>query len=287
MAYNTGTSPTLAELITAKFIPQTYSKNVIMHTKSNLVVADSVNHEWQDDLQYGSVVNISAFNEGSDTEVTPGTEPTPVDSAGTPASLTVNKWRQITHEISKMSKIQSFADYFGKAAKSQSYTLAKRVDTDLGALFSALSSSSVYGAQGQTMTDEIILAIMETLDEADVPEENRVIIGDPSMRVDMLQIDKFVRMDYQREAVVSKGKIGDIYNMPVRITNNLTAVSSGTGHYGAMLQREALALAIQANPSSQVIPMPWKFITRITTDVIYGVGQIRTTFGKSFYTRKS
>ena len=285
MAYNTGTDPTLAELITAKFIPEKYSKDVIMHTQSALVIAESVNHEYQPDLTYGSVVNIASFSEGSDTEVTPGTEPTPVDSAGTPASLTVNKWRQVTHEISKMSKIQSYADYFDKAAQSQAYVLAKRVDTELGALFSTLAGSSVYGSDGQTMTDDIILAIIETLDEADVPADNRFIIGDPSMRVDMLKIDKFVRTDYVRDGVVASGQIGMIYNMPVKITNNLTAAT--TGNYGAILHRDALGVVIQSNPTSQIIPMPWKFITRITTDVIFGVAELRDTFGKAFYTRKS
>jgi hypothetical protein len=285
MAYNTGTDPTLAELITGKFIPEKYSKDVIMHTKSALIVADSVNRDYQSDLQYGSVVNIAAFSEGSDSEVTPGTEPTPVDSTGTPASLTINKWRQITHEISKMSKIQSYADYFGKCAQSQAYTLAKRIDTDLGALFSALSSNSVYGSDGQTMDDNIILAIMEGLDEADVPTESRVIIGDPGMRVDMLKIDKFIRNDYTKGGVVASGQIGDIYNMPVRITNNLTAAT--TGNYGVMMHKEALGLVIQSQPDANIVPQPWKFRTLIITDVIYGVGEIRDTFGRAFYTRKS
>jgi hypothetical protein len=54
-----------------------------------------------------------------------------------------------------------------------------------------------------------------------------------------------------------------------------------------MMHKEALGLVIQAQPDAKIIPMPWKFITRITTDVIYGVGEIRDTFGKAFYTHKS
>ncbi len=53
MAYNTGTDPTLAELITADFIPTKFSKDVIMHTQSALVIADSVNSEYRKDLPYG------------------------------------------------------------------------------------------------------------------------------------------------------------------------------------------------------------------------------------------
>lgn len=284
MPYNTGTDPTLAELITAGFIPTKFSKDVIMHTKSNLVIGDSVNKDYRDDLVFGYTVTIPVFSEVSDAEVTPGTELTPGDSAGTPATITVDQWRGVAHEISEMAKIQSLADYMSNVAESQSYTLAKRIDTTLGARFSALSGSSVYGADGQTMTDEIILAIIEGLDEADVPEP-RVMIGDPSMRVDMLLIDKFVRNDYVRNPVVPTGKIGDIYNMEVKITNNLTAAT--TGNYGVIMHRDALALVVQSNPDSKVIPMPWKHIIKIQAKVIFGTAEIRDTFGKSFYTRKS
>ena len=286
MAYNTGTEPTLAELISAGFIPAKFSKDVIMHTKSALVVADCVNRKYDADLKYGYTVTLPVFSEASDAEVTPGTKLTPSDSAGTPATLTVNKWRGVAHEISEMSRIQSFADYFGQCSKSQAYTIAKRVDTDLGYLFSTLASSSVYGADGQEFTDDIVLAMVQILDEADVPDDGeRVIIGDPSTRIDVLKIDKFIRTDYVRTPVVPTGKIGDIYNMPVRITNNLTATT--TGNYGVMMHRDALGLAMQDNPSSEVIPMPWEHRTIIQTKVIYGVGEIRDTFGKAFYTHKN
>ena len=256
-----------------------------MHTKSALVIADSVNTDYRKDLQYGYNVTIPVFSEVTDAEVTPGTELTPGDSAGTPVTLTVNKWRGVAHEISQMSKIESYADYFGKCAQSQAYRIAKRVDIDLGALFSALNSSSVYGADGQTMTDDIILALMETLDEADVPAETRVIIGDPSTRADMLMIDKFIKTDYVRTPVVGSGVFGDIYGMSCRWTNNLTAAT--TGNYGVMMHRDALGLVMQDEPTPEIIPMPWQHRVLIQTKVIYGVGELRDTFGKSFYTRKS
>ncbi len=169
------------------------------------------------------------------------------------------------------------------ASKSQAYRIAKRVDLDLSALFSALSSTSTYGADGQTLTDDIILDIMQTLDEADVPDDGtRVIIGDSSTRVDMLKIDKFVRNDYVRNPAIATGQIGDIYNMKVKITNNLTAAT--TGNYGVMMHKDALGLVIQANPKSEVIPMPWEHRIILQTKIIYGVAEIRDTFGKSFYT---
>ena len=283
MAYNTGTDPTLAEEITGYFIPENFSKQTLMHTMSNLVVAASVNTAYRSDLHVGSVVYIPVWSEGSAAEVTPGTELTASDLVGTGVSITVNKWYGTRIEESEMMNVQDHVGYLEKGAQSCGYTIAKKVDTDLGALFSTLYSSSVYGADGQTFTDEIVRTLMENLDEGDVPEDDRVIIGDPSMKSDLLNIDKFVRNDYVRGGAIETGQFGNIYNMKVKITNNLT--DAGTGNYGVMMHRDALGLVLQKDPYSQKIPMPWKHMTVYQVKVIYGVAELRDTFGRAFYTR--
>jgi len=283
MAYNSGSDPTLAELITAKFIPEVFSKDVIMHTKSNLVCANLFNTHWKDQLRKGYKVSIPVFSEASTTEVTPGTEPTAGDLAGTAVSITVDNWYESSAEISDLIETEMYADYLKGAAESCAYAISKKIDTSIGALFATLGSSSVYGSDGQDFTDDIFLALVETLDEADVPDDNRSLIGDPSMRADMLKIDKFVRADYVREAVPT-GKIGTLYNCGVYITNNLTAAT--TGNYGVLAHRDALGVVIQKNPRSRVYDMGYKFITKVIVDAAWGVGEIRDTFGKAFYTRK-
>tara|TARA_Y100000310_G_C20520124_1_gene733226 strand:- start:191 stop:1048 length:858 start_codon:yes stop_codon:yes gene_type:complete len=285
MAYNSGTDPTLAELITAKFVPEKFSKDVLMHTMSNLVVASRVNTVYRDDLRDGYKVSIPVMTEATDTEVTPGTVPTARDTASSPVSITVDQWREASVEISDMANIEDTVGYLDFAAKSCAYRVAKRVDTTLGALFSALSGGSIYGSDGQTLDDDAILAMMQGLDESDVPEDDRSMILDPSSKVDLLKIDKFVRNDYVRESAIPTGKFGNIYNMGVFITNNLTAAT--TGNYGVMMHRDALGLAIQRNPRSQIIRIPQEFRTLAMVDVIFGVAELRDTFGKAFYTRSS
>ena len=284
MAYNAGTVPTLAQEITGKYVPEIFSKNVIVHTKSNLVIANAVNTEYRAELKFGSVVNIPLLSEVTTAEVTPGTESTAINAVGTPTSLTINKWRVAALEESEMMAIEDNVGYLEKAAESCAYAIAKDVDTALGALFSTLSGSSVQGTDGQTLTDDIIIALMETLDEADVPDDgNRVLIADPSSKADLLKIDKFVRNDYVRNPVVATGQFGNIYNLKVLITNNLTATT--TGNYGVMMHKDALGLVIQQDPLTQRIPMPWVHKVKYQVKIIYGVAELRDTFGKAFYTR--
>ena len=285
MAYNTGSDPTLAELITAKFVPEMFSKEVIMHTKSNLVCVSAFNTSFRDNLRKGYKVSIPVFSEGSATEVTPGTEPTASDLAGTAVSITVDNWYQAAVEVSDLIEVEQEADYLAGGSESCAYTISKKIDTSVGVLFSTLSASSVYGADGQTFTDEIFRALVETLDESDVPDENRVLIGDPSMKSDLLDIPKFIAVDYVRTPSVPTGMFGMLYNAKVLTTNNLTAAT--TGNYGVYAHRDAIGIVIQSNPRSRVWDMGYKFITKIIVDAAWGADEIRDSFGKSFYTRSS
>ena len=150
----------------------------------------------------------------------------------------------------------------------------------LAGIYLANIASNVITSTGGS--DAIFLALVETLDEADVPDSPRFLIGDPSMKVDILKVDKFVSSDYTRQ-VVPTGKIGVIYNADVYITNNL--VDAGTGNYGVYAHRDAIGVVIQKNPRVRVWDMGYKFITKIIVDAAWGADEIRDTFGKCFYTR--
>jgi len=178
LAYNDGGDPTLVELISRYWVPKIYSKNVIEHTKSNLVVAASVNVEYRREMSFGDQVYIPVTTEPSTGEVTAGTELTAQDVTTTGTSLTINKWRGVRTEASEIMKVEDHVGYLDKSAKSCAYAIAKNVDTDLGALFSSLYTSlGTYGTDGQTLSDDIILAVMEVLDEADVLTHSDTIKG--------------------------------------------------------------------------------------------------------------
>jgi len=283
MPYNDGSDPTLAELITSKFVPEIFSKDVIMHTMSNLVCAPSFNTTYTNKLKMGYKISIPVFTEATATEVTPGTEPTAQDLRGTAATVTVDNWYESSAEISDLIEIEQEADWLAGAAKSCAYAIAKKIDTSIGVLFSTLGGSTVYGSDGQTFTDDIFRALVQTLDEADVPDSERVLIGDPSMKSDLLAIDKFITVDYVKTPIVPTGMFGTLYNSQVKITNNLTATT--TGNYGVYAHKDAIGIAIQKTPRSRIWDLGYKFITKVICDAAWGADEIRDTFGKSFYTR--
>ncbi len=283
MAYNTGSDPTLAELITSKFVPEVFSKEALMHTMSRLVCVNAFNTSWRNQLVKGYKVNIPVFSEGSATEVTPGTEPTAQDLRGSAVAITVDQWYEASAEISDLIEIEQQADYMSGAAKSCGYQIQKKIDTTTNALFSTLSSSSVHGADGQTFTDKIFRALVQTLDESDVPDDDRSLIGDASTKADLLDIPKFISVDYVKTPAVPAGMVGQLYGCSCYFTNNLTAAT--TGSYGVYAHKDAIGIVLQKTPRSRIWDMGYKFITKIIVDAAWGVGEIRDTFGKAFYTR--
>lgn len=287
MAYTSGTDPTYTELESAMFIPTLWSMQVIQHVQSNLVTVPLINSSYQRELRYGHTINIPVMSEVTATEVTPGSEHTVVNAASaSPKTITVDKWYAATIETSDFNDIQNRPDYMAEAAKSCGYAIAKQIDLQVCAYFDDLAgvSGDGYGSDGQTLTDDIILALMEYLDAGDVPDDGqRVIIGDASSKVDLLKIDKFIRNDYVRNPVVATGKFGDIYNMGFYTTQNLT--DSTIGSFGVMMHRDAIGIVIQETPRARRFELPAEFVTKYCVDAIWGIGELRDTFGQAFYTR--
>ena len=285
MAYNTGTDPLLSELISRKFIPEIFSKDVLMHTMSHLVVANAFTHKYQSALRKGTKVWIPVMTEIGATEVTPGTQPTAQDASTTAKSITITEWYETSVDVSPLGEIEDAVGYLAEGAKAAAYAIDKQIDTFVAALIASLNSTpGVYGADGQTFTDTIFRALVEQLDQDDVPDEGRFLIGDPSMKSDMLNIDKFVRGDFIGGQPTTNGKFGTLYNAQILITKNLATAS--TGNYGVYSHPSAIGVAIQKGPNSKFWDLGWQFQHMVIVDAAYGAAELRDTFGVSFYTRK-
>jgi hypothetical protein len=281
-------TPTGAD--TAGFVPELWANKIIDAMQNQLVCMDAVDFiGWQIGLKKGDTVNIPITNHVTATEVVVGTKASALDPAtGTKIQLVMNQWYEAPIDIDTMTIAQSQVDWRSIAQKEAAYSVDKKIDYYVASLFSTLNGSSVYGADGQTLTDDILLYLKQTLDEADVPlDGNRSLIVDPSGLVDILKIDKFIQQQYSANSgAVKNGTVGTtpIYGCTVRVTNNLVAAT--TGNYGVMLHSGAIAGAIQ-------VQTPWekKFEelhqVRYQAEALWGAVETRDTFGIPFYTRKS
>ena len=279
---------TPANLDTYKYIPEIFSRNVEEAAKDNLVAWDAINTQWREDLTMGDTLYIPKTNTVTATEVTVGTKGTSLDPMATAAvTLSIDQWYEAPVDIDYMSSLQSQADVAEYAQTECAYAIKVAIDSSVCALFDTLGgySTSGYGSDGQTLDDDILLYLKETLDEANVPFADRSLIIDPSGLADILKIDKLVSQDYvAKKGAITNGIIGNsVYGCVVRVTNNLTAAT--TGAYGCMLHKKALGGAAQIQKS-------WKkefeelHQTRYHSEALWGVVEVRNDFGVPFFTRK-
>jgi len=276
-----------AGLDTNKFIKEIFSKNVLIALKNKLVVVPVVNHTYESELVMGDTLYIPQTNVVTATEVTIGTEGVQKNPYNTAAkTLTVNQYWEAPITIDYMSRRQSQVNLVSNAENESAYAISKKIDGTLCDLFASLNGGTVRGTDGSAWTDDILIAAVEEMDEDDIPEENRVWISDPSVKADILKIDKFVRQDYfASDAVVTGMFRKDIYGAPLLVTNNLTAVTSGTGNYGVYMHKDALAIAIQENMDVDRVEQPLKHQIVINTTALWGVTELRDTAGVPIYTR--
>lgn len=273
-------------LDTDKFIPEIFSRNVLMALKSRLVVVPTVNHSYESELVLGDTLYIPRSQTVTATEVTVGTEGPQTDPQTTALTLTIDKWYEAPSTVDYMSRRQSQVNLVALAETESGYAISKKIDSTLCDLFSSLNGGTVRGTDGSAWTDDVLIAAVEEVDEADVPEENRVWVSDPSVKADIMKIDKFVRADYfAADAIPTGGFRKDIYGAPLLVTNNLTAVSSGTGSYGAYYHKDAMAIAIQENMSVDRVEQPLRHQIVINTTALWGVVELRDTSGVPIYTR--
>lgn len=289
MAWPTDRRPD--DALTGEFVPQVWSAKVIDHVRSNLCSLKVVNTDFREQMTMGDKIWIPVTTELTATTVdvtTTGVFTNMNTTAGTTAEfVTIDHWKEAPVQIDDSVKRQTqVGGLLEKMADNAAYAIEKAIDAEVHALYAGLASSAAYGADGQTFTDDILIALMEILDEADVPRMNRSLVGDPSMLADCYKIDKFMTYDYSKNPLGTQGGYrGTVvaYDLPIYITNHLTAAS--TGNYGCLLHRDAIGLVIQSMPDVEKWRAQDRHSDIVNVSAMWGEDELRDTFGKAFYTR--
>jgi hypothetical protein len=274
-----------------EYIPQQWSAKIIEAVQSNLVCVGAVNTTWKTEIAKGDKVWIpvgSGLTSGH-VDVTADMGGNMNTNFGAAAVyITIDKWDECPVQIDDGTKAQTqVTDLVAVLGKRAGYELAKAIDTDVNSMFYGGGTGLTgtwAGSDGQTFGDDLLIALMEGLDEADVPRTDRSLIVDPSCLADMYKIDKFVHKDYNQTLT---GEIGRTpYGDTILITNNLTAVG-GTGNYGALIHKDAIGLALQQTPTIENFRWALRHSDVINVSAIWGCDVLRPTFGNYFFTRKA
>ena len=285
----------------ANFIPEIWSKDAKIAVEANLVLAKRVNRQFESELQVGDTLHIPDVSNMSVSDKSAGTDVTFETITEGETQVVINKHKYAAFKLEDIVKVQANQDLMARYTDRMGYGLAKKVDSDLGALYTDLGQT--VGSQGSAVTDANLRRAIQYLDDADAPSGDRTWVVKPAAMSDILGIDKFVRADAvgylasmspivratlergEFNPAEVKGYFGQIYGLAVFVSTNLA--SSGTSpitYHNLLFHRDAFVLVMQQDIRVQVDYNIRSLADEVVADCIYGVKTFRSTFAVDYLT---
>jgi N4-gp56 family major capsid protein len=271
------------------FIPELWSDEIIAAYKANLVVAPlvtKINHVGKK----GDSIHIPRPNRQSASLKEGDKEVTLIIPTHNELNVIIDKHYEYSVLIEDIVDIQALDSMRRFYTDDAGYALAKRVDTDLLELAQLIGgnegldyvnaadiggdgTTAYDGSNASVITDAGIRNALQTLDDADTPMDNRVLIVPPVEKNNLLGIARYTEQAFVGSGEsIRNGQIGDIYGTPVFVSTNCpTAVSTDDARIATLMHKEAYILAEQMTVRSQTQYKQEFLADLMTSDTVYGV----------------
>ena len=292
----------------ATFIPEIWSDEVRAQYEKSLVLANLVKKMGMTGKK-GDTINIPAPVRGTATAKAAGTAVSIQSDTEENVAVLIDKHFEYSRLIEDITATQALTSLHQFYTQDAGYALARQVDSDLHALgkevgneaSSYVNDNSYYvdASTGLTQyaadtvtasdvfTDAGFRALIQKMDDADVPFDNRCFVIPPSLRNAIMGIDRYVSSDFVSGAPVQNGKIGNLYGIDVFVSTNC-AVSEAAADNTAntndlkaalLLHKDTFVLAEQMGVRSQT-QYKQEFLANLyTADQLYGVKVLRPESG--------
>ena len=276
------------------FIPELWSDEIIAAYKQNLVMANLVS-KMSFKGKKGDTLHIPKPTRGNAAVKAAATAVTIQADAETEIQVLVNKHYEYSRFIEDITETQALSSLRQFYTADAGYALARQVDTDLiqlgrgaqGGNGTIAYDKAVIASDGTTLytggneaaiTDAGIRKVIQTLDDADVPMDNRCLVLPPVARNVMMGLARFTEQAFVGEVgggnTIRNGQIGNVYGVMVYVSTNCET-ATGDARIGMMFHKDAFVLAEQLGVRSQTQYKQEYLGTLFTSDMLYGVKELR------------
>ena len=292
----------------AKFIPQIWSDEIRAAYEKNLILANLVKKMSMTGKK-GDTIHVPAPIRGNANLKAEGTAVTIQNNTETEVLVTIDKHYEYSRIIEDITEVQALASLRNFYTADAGYALARQVDNDLFALgksfgdgdgSSWVNSAVFYNdatggltayaadtvAAADVFTDAAFRALIQKMDDADVPMDNRAFVIPPSLRNAIMGIDRYVSSDFVGGQAVQNGLLGSLYGVDIYVTSNCPVIeaaadnTAGGDIKAAMLvHQDTMILAEQQSVRSQTQYKQEFLGTLYTADTLYGVKAYRPDSG--------
>ena len=287
----------------ATFIPEIWSDEVVAAYQSNLVLANLVKKMAMAGKK-GDTLHIPKPTRGSANEKAENTAVTIQNATESEVQVVIDKHFEYSRLIEDITDVQALASLRQFYTGDAGYALAKQVDTSLFELgknfgdnggdyvgtgtynFSGASGVEAYAADavaaGDVFNDAGFRELIQKMDDADVPMDNRCLVVPPSIRNAIMGIDRYSSSDFVDGKVVNNGQIGNLYGIDIFVSSNCpiieTAADNGAGgdvKQAMLFHKDAMVLAEQQGVRSQTQYKQEFLGSLYTADTLYGTAVLR------------
>ncbi len=260
----------------ADFIPEIWSADVLKAVESKLVMANLVIKKYSEEVKkFGDTIHIDYVNNLTAGDKVANTEVTFSSNTEGKITLTVNKHKYVAVRIENIAEVQSKPDLRKEYTEKMGYALQKQIDSDLLALYSGCSVTKGYTTSKITLST--ILDVMQSMDENEVPQENRYFVVSAAQKRALLEIPEMIRNDYRGDSNALKtANLGSLLGFQFFWTNQVPKTGTNpTVSHNLAFHRDAFALVMQVAPRIEadynIRHKAWELVG----DTIYGVGEVR------------
>jgi len=285
----------------ATFIPEIWSDEVVAAYKSNLVLAPLVKSMGMTGKK-GDVVHIPKPIRGDAHAKVAGQAVTIQNASEGEVQVVINQHFEYSRMIEDITETQALASLRQFYTGDAGYALARQVDTDLTNLGKSLGNGDgtdwthnasfqidpttglleAYSAQGAAecgaFSDLAFRALIQKMDDADVPMDNRCFVVPPALRNAIMGIDRYQSSDFVDGKGVQNGQIGTLYGIDVFVSTNAATPESGV-RAAQLLHKDTYVLAEQQSVRSQTQYKQEFLGTLYTADTLYGTKVLRPDAG--------
>ena len=287
------------------FIPEIWSDEVVAAYQSNLVLAPLVKKMSMAGKK-GDTIHIPAPTRGTATAKAASTQVTLQAATEEEVTITLDKHFEYSRLIEDITEAQALSSLRQFYTGDAGYALAKQVDTDLFALGASFgTNNAAYEGDGSyfidatngltqytddtadgavdVFTDAGFRDLIQKMDDADVPMDNRCLVVPPSIRNAIMGIDRYASSDFVDGKVVNNGQIGNLYGIDIFVSSNCPVIeASGANTASAvdlkqamLFHKDAMVLAEQQGVRSQTQYKQEYLGSLYTADTLYGTAVLR------------
>jgi N4-gp56 family major capsid protein len=263
------------------FIPEIWSQEAIVAREKRTVFARLVNRVFEREMKMGDTIHVPSVTDLSARTKTANTAITYETQTETNTDITVSTHQYAAMAVEDITKVQANRDLFATYAGKIGYALDLAVDDVLAGLPDDLTNT--VGSLAVELTYDDLLRARQYLDDADVPEDDRVIVISPAQESGMLKLEHFINRDYTdgngtRRGMGERGWVGTWMGMPIYKTTNVEGTNAA-GHDNAMFHKETFALVMQMMPRFESMRDIDYLVDKVASQQLYGTQEMRDDHG--------